>query len=306
MQTLLDEIGGENFYYTPELQRDAGFAFSELVGFSCIQRRNFATLEALRWGADLIVSIDDDNFPLNSGYFADFEFATARHGTQWSGLQATSQSGWVDPGQFLLPPVEHRGFPHEVRSPPVLSPIVDARVGVAQGLVLGDPDIGASLRLASAPHCHGVHEVARAGFVVDPSKSWTVFNSQNTAIIRELAPAFFMLPGVGRYDDLFASLICQWIMRGRGYVTHYGPPFVYQERNKHNLVRDLKDELWGMQFIRELATHLDCNPLDQNDTSVSVSEILRCLFIDLTKSRWFPEKTARAGLAWCDDVERVL
>ena len=39
---------------------------SKLVGWNCIQRRNFAILEAYKRGAEAIALIDDDNIPLNN------------------------------------------------------------------------------------------------------------------------------------------------------------------------------------------------------------------------------------------------
>ena len=36
-----------------------------LTGWNTDRRRNFALLEALKWGADLIVSVDDDMIPMN-------------------------------------------------------------------------------------------------------------------------------------------------------------------------------------------------------------------------------------------------
>jgi hypothetical protein len=64
--------------------------------------------------------------------------------------------------------------------------------------------------------------------------------SPNTAVIRELIPAWFMMPGVGRHDDIYASLIVQRVARERNLHVHFGPPFTYQQRNKHDLIKDLR------------------------------------------------------------------
>src|SRR5262245_60222898 len=50
-----------------------GWACSELIGWNSIQRRNVALLEAVRWGAEIIVSIDDDNIPTKRDYFWHFD-----------------------------------------------------------------------------------------------------------------------------------------------------------------------------------------------------------------------------------------
>jgi len=57
-------------YLTPDEQ--CKYKCSELLGWNTITRRNIALLEALRWGADVIITVDDDNIPLSSTYFHDF------------------------------------------------------------------------------------------------------------------------------------------------------------------------------------------------------------------------------------------
>ena len=34
-----------------------------MIGWKCIQRRNFALIQAYKYGADVIATIDDDNIP---------------------------------------------------------------------------------------------------------------------------------------------------------------------------------------------------------------------------------------------------
>ena len=41
---------------------------SKLIGWNCIQRRNFAILEAIERGASQIALIDDDNIPLSNWF----------------------------------------------------------------------------------------------------------------------------------------------------------------------------------------------------------------------------------------------
>src|ERR1017187_4179499 len=43
----------------------SSYKCAPIIGNNSIQRRNLALLESLKWGADIIVSIDDDNLPLD-------------------------------------------------------------------------------------------------------------------------------------------------------------------------------------------------------------------------------------------------
>lgn len=143
-------------------QEQEGWACSELIGWNTIRRRNIAVLEALKWGADVIVTIDDDNIPLGY-YFHEIRSAfqlevETPFGSAWSdglhnGLSITTANGWFDPGRLMVPPTKHRGFPHEKLDPGfVVEPAVGRRVGVVAGLCLGDPDIDAVTRIARAAH----------------------------------------------------------------------------------------------------------------------------------------------------------
>jgi hypothetical protein len=321
IEALLHSIGGEALYIPPDMQMR--WKCSELIGWNSIQRRNIALLEAVKWGADIIVSCDDDNIPLGPGpYFQWFKRALNVRGAlettgsmgalrettvqgSFSGIKVSGLNGWFDVGKALDPVSSHRGFPVGHRNDLWrCDPVVGAKVGVAAGICLGDPDIGATTRIERAPEVHRVSELLNAGIVVDPS-TWTVFNSQNTAFIRELAPAFFMLPFTGRYDDIYASLIMQRVMREKNLHVHFGKPFVWQQRNQHNLIKDLRGEIDGMEAIEELGNWLAQHKFETLDTSVLAQ--VREIYSILNRS-WgrIPQETCIAALAFLDDIESVL
>ena len=293
--------------YSPERQKELGYECSALIGWNCIQRRNVALLEAVKWGAETIVTIDDDNVAQACPYMrvpSYFDYFAGPFGWSgsWFGMKASSPSGWFDPGCLLVPPTKHRGFPIGIKSDPVFESVTDAKIGVAAGLCLGDPDIDAVTRIALNPTIHSVSELGRAGVVVDPKETKTVFNSQNTAFIRELAPAMFMMPGIGRYDDIYASLICQRVMREQGLYVHFGQPFVWQQRNQHNLCDDLRAEIDGMDGVQKFGEFLDACILPHQ----SVIENARHIYKAIGQLGFVPDESAVAALAFLDDMEKVL
>ncbi len=304
--SFLDNLGNvEVIHYTSH-------KCDPIIGDNSIQRRNLALLEALRWGADIIVSVDDDNIPIDPNYFNQFQALLSATPTRFNGLKTDFKPGsWFDVGTLLQPPATHRGFPACDSKlgddiPDRFTHVIDARIGVAAGMVLGDPDTSAVERIARHPNVHGVSEVLKAGMVVAPS-TWTVYNSQNTAFIRELAPAMMMWPGVGRHDDIFASLLCQRIMRDRGLHVHFGRPFVYQQRNSHNLVNDLKQELFGMENIARFAEWLDQRVFVEGDSVLgNVQDIYFQMGDGPDRLDWMPPIVSECGLAWCEDIEKVM
>lgn len=298
---LCDDIGN------CESIRPTVHGFLPWAPYNSIARRNVALLEALRWGADVIVSVDDDNIPLPPGnwvsdsYFENFDLRLTQpyHGLS---IRGQGKYTWFDVGQFLGPVAPHRGIPIDRLAAHIaFDPVVGVKVGVAAGICLGDPDISAVTRIADHPTVHRVSEVLRAGIVVDPLVDWTVFNSQNTAIVRELAPAWMMWPCIGRYDDIMASLVVQRIARERGYHIHFGQPFVWQQRNAHDLVGDLEGEVWGMRNVARVAEEIDRIDLG---SATTVTEQVRRIFFALEHR--VPIEATEAGLSWCDAVEGVL
>lgn len=302
VEQLADEVGGYFRYLAPDQQTQ--WACSDLIGWNTKSRRNIAMLEALKWGADTVVVVDDDNIPMSTDYFDRFEMAL---GSTFSGPAVGEPASWFDYGQWQFPrdggaPVVQRGFPQQILSRDPVNSVVDARVGVAQGVVIGDPDTSAVDRMSRRPVVHQISELLKAGVVVNPTAK-TVFNSQNTAVVRELAPCFLLPTHLwDRYDDIFMSLITQRVMREKGFHLHVGPPLVWQARNPHNDLRDLKSEIWGMEHIVEFAKVLDDMDLGQ----APVVNQVRLIFSRLKNCTWMPPGVSELGLAWCEDVEKVL
>jgi hypothetical protein len=303
MSSIHRSSGGNDVYLTPHYQ--GAWKCSEAIGWNTLARRNIAFLEAIAWGADVIYSWDNDNVPVDLAHFENIEMTFEPFGAHrsFNGIKVTGDKGWFDPGQLLTPATRHRGFPHARPVSKHASPVVDARVGVAAGLVIGDPDIDATTRMEIRPDIGAVHILGSTGVVVE-CHTWTVFNSQNTAVIRELIPAWFMMPGVGRHDDIYASLIVQCVARERDLHVHFGPPFTYQERNKHDLVADLRAELDGMDNVCKLAKLLDAIVLPGK----SVIEDTRIIYkvLNSTQCMFIPSSASEAGLAWLEDCEGIL
>lgn len=282
-------------WMTPDWQKK--YKCSEALGWRTLARRNTAFLAALEWGCDAIYSHDDDNLVTEGTFFerieVDFE--------PFSGIKVSNAKGWFDPGSLLIPTTRQRGVPWNHLYANWAEPVTDAKVGVVSGLIVGDPDCDASTRMEKSPDIGSVHVLGQAGVVVD-AQTWTIFNSQNTSILRELIPAFFLMPAVGRHDDVYGSLIVQRVMRERGYHVHLGAPFCYQARNPHNLITDLRAEIDGMENVQKLADLLDHIPLPGK----SVIADVRIIYEQLQNCAFIPRASAVAGLLWLEDCEGVL
>jgi hypothetical protein len=299
IRALARQIDG--VYLSDEDQMSLGYRCCDQIGWNVIARRNIGLLEAIRSGADIFLSVDDDNIPCGEEYFRDVHRILGR---PFNGLAVGDPSGWVDIGQFLTPRVRHRGFPYGQRRPifaPTVGPVVGRRVGVAAGLWLGDPDVDAIERLANGPLMFDLPEIVRAGFVLERGAR-APFNSQNTAFIRAVAPVMMVLPLLDRYDDIWGSYVAQRVLEEQDYAVHFGRPFVWQQRNPHNLVKDLASELHGARhtdrFVDDLATA-------STRGSDPVSQ-LRSLFEAMRTWEYMPTQTVEFGIAWCADLDCIL
>ncbi len=235
-------------YLPPEAH--SKYVCSASLGWNKIMRRNIAILRAFELGKDddIIISIDDDNFPISDTYYHDFIKLFEK---PFSGAQIHS-CRYFNIGDLFDSHFYHRGFPYDKRHDYIRNFSIgtsdNLRVGIAAGLWLGDPDIDAMSRITNRPIINDIPELARNGIMVNPSNTWTVTNSQNTAYPVFLAPLMAVWPYVGRYDDIWASYFAQSILKEYGYGIHFGNPLCYQSRNPHNLWTDVRDELFGMEY----------------------------------------------------------
>lgn len=224
-----------------------------LLPWNCVQRRNVAVLKAYADGAGAVVTIDDDNLVAREDYFGG-------HGNVGGEeeLEEFGEDGkWFNVCRFLETRNGYqfvaRGYGMAARAelPDAGSGLSGSgrrkrRVAVNAGLWLGDPDIDAVTRLACRPEVTGC--TANENFFVAPG-ALTPFNSQNTALARHAVPAYFLSPSVGRFDDILASFIVKRIADHLGEGVSFGNPLVRQDRNEHDLFRDLDLEMMGMRIV---------------------------------------------------------
>lgn len=229
-------------YLTPGDQEKIDLDLSGLIGWNCIQRRNFGFIYAYReLGATIVATVDDDNIPqdrwgedLLVGRTCEAEFFDER-------LPA------FDPlGKTQYPHLWHRGYPLQLVGlrrdyfPPVLGV---GRFDIQADGVNGDPDIDAVCRMIHRPNCEFT-AFKRPMAANKPSP----FNSQNTFLTRKVLPEYFCFPGIGRMDDIWASYHVQAL----GYRVVYGPPSVVQDRNEHDLTKDMRQEYLGYELNLEI------------------------------------------------------
>src|SRR5208283_4589196 len=89
------------------------------------------------------------------------------------------------------------------------------------------------------------------------SNCWCPINSQNTTWFKEAFPLLYLPSYCNfRMTDIWRGLIAQRIAWNYGWVVSYHNASVFQERNKHNLLKDFQEEIPGYLNNREIAKKL--------------------------------------------------
>ena len=239
-------------------QQDAwgkAFPFYNLIPYNSDARRVFGYLKAMEEGCEILIAMDDDNFPSEDDFIGGHRMT----GQPWAGPVLREAAGFhniceyltMEPSRLVFP----RGFPFQIRGhrnqPEAIASPQGAMIGVTEGLWLDEPDIDATTWLNGK--VKGVRYNGPDLFVLDQS-TWSPINSQNTSVAREVIPAFIFVtmacpvPGgvLDRYGDIWGGYFLLALLQKTKYHAAFGRPLVHHRRNPHNYVDDLRHEYWGM------------------------------------------------------------
>jgi len=232
-------------YLSPEDQERLAPELSDLIGWNCIQRRNLGFVLALDMDAELVATVDDDNIPYPSWGRDILVGRTIELKTYAAANGCFDPVGATEHGHLW-----HRGYPLQLLGSRDYSQCEfrSVRVDVQADFWDGDPDVDAVCRLEHTPNVR-----FDPGIFPYTSSAISPFNSQNTFVGRDALTRYFMVPGVGRMDDIWAAFHLQSL----GFRVAYGPASVRQERNPQDLTRNLVDEIIGYRRNAELVAAIN-------------------------------------------------
>lgn len=229
-------------YYSPEAQERDFPQLSSLIGWKTIQRRNLGFLFALTSGARVVATVDDDNIPFDfwgTDLFVGDTMILDEHESElvFDPISVTN-----------YPNLWHRGFPiQRLQRRKSTKKKTEKHLSVQADFWNGDPDIDAICRMEHSPNC----KFSEAPFPFSASV-FSPFNSQNTFLTRDALKHYFMFPGIGRMDDIWAS----YYLQALGYDVGYSRASVFQERNAHDLTQDFEGEIIGYLKTEEMLTKI--------------------------------------------------
>jgi hypothetical protein len=234
-------------------------AIDRIVPWNSDNRRNVGFLMALRDGAEVVISIDDDNLPVPG---TDFVGGHAVTGRELEAPEVSAASGWYNLFDVLehtpALPVWPRGYPYRLRAPQqVETRLARRRVHVNAGLWLGDPDVDAITRIAIHPD---VKRMAQERGLL-AAGTFSPINTQNTAVHRDAMVAYYYVrmhepmhgARLNRFGDIWSGYFVQKCAKALGHAVAFGAPPVEQVRNDHDLFVDLREEYWGIVLSEHLS-----------------------------------------------------
>lgn len=244
-------------------------------------RRNIGFLRAWENGADVLISIDDDNYCRDDSDFVGTHHVVGADAGSVAGHRLAEGAPWFNICSLLeasvRDPIFARGYPYAARraeAQAVPGPATRQNAGgrtiaVNAGLWLDDPDVDAMTRLAQRPRMLA----ATGDPVILGSATWSPVNTQNTALIRAAIPSYyyvrmgFPLQGmrIDRFGDILSGYFLQKCAKHLGHVVRLGGPVADHRRTPHNLFKDLYHELAGIVLVEELLPWLQEARIEGND-----------------------------------------
>lgn len=238
-------------YLDCDAQEKISQELSDLIGWNCIQRRNFGLVAAYQWGADIISTVDDDNIPYEGW---------GRHCKVNRDIDVKLykvDAPVFDPLSTVFPHLWHRGFPIQMLDDRNLKGggMVKRRVLVQADMWNGAPDIDAICRITLNPMVQFPDVMIPFG-----ADKPAPFNSQNTFLSRDVFPTYFLFPHIGRMDDIWAAYVVQAVFPDS---VAFCKASVLQDRNPHDLTKDLEAELIGYRHSGDFANWLSESDMSQ-------------------------------------------
>jgi hypothetical protein len=283
-----------------------------------MRRRNFAYLRAIDVDSDVVITIDDDNYPLSEYDWLGLHLESLGK----KRLQSVSSiNSYVNPCRWFdsAVPFYSRGYPFAYlymddakysSKPNSREPVLN------QGLWLGKPDIDSYTNLIYPDLKTVFSGEDFPSYSIEPDNYFSV-NTQNTSFKKELSvfhnlymEPIFNLPS-HRYDDIWAGLFCMKLIHRAGKTATFGKPLVDHRRNTHNYQKDLQTEFVGAAINTKMWDFIKDYEVQSKDYKSGFIEISKGIATEFTKNftnnmvNKYLKRLADSMRLWIELVETV-
>lgn len=256
-------------------------------------RKNLGYLEAIKKGAKLIYSTDDDNIPNSKWQLRNISVrASESVGTGWYNVYDILSKEFIWPRGFSL---------RHLNDYTKLGGGNNFQSSIQQGLADGEPDVDAIWRITMGRQ----HEFEKIKSIYLKKDSWCPFNTQSTWFFPKAFPLMYLpITCSMRCTDIWSGFIAQRILwEINEGVTFHSPSEVFQDRNEHDLLKDFEDEIDGYlknDMIVETLSELQLKSGEEN----ICDNLLTCYEV-LTEKGVFKSEEINSVKQWIEDYEYI-
>ena len=249
--------------------------------------------------SEFIIETDDDN-EINEHFFKDISLNHS--------AKNILTNGWINIYNAFLKnknvKIWPRGLPFENISKDfvISSNRVKKYFYVQQGICNGDPDVDAIFRIINKKKNFIFKKNLK--FSINP-KTYVPINSQNTLWYYKAFPLLYLPSYCSlRATDIWRGLIAKIILGNDGKSILFKSSEVFQKRNDHNLINDLKDEMELYQNLDFTLNQLLKIKLLKGEKNYSKN--LLKIYKNLVLFNIFPKKELDLVKFWIRDFNTVF
>lgn len=266
--------------------------------FNRLSKRNFGFLYAYKQNYDIIITLDDDCFPISNTYFHEHISKLSSYDTQFFNVLEAFENIPEDIKKYGArgyPTIENKKFP----------------IVINQGLWHGDLDLPAftfdkilNSKDGKVPSPLSKEAVVAKNFIIPKGKFSTVCG-MNISFLREVVPAFpwtYQDPdgyGINRYDDIWSGLFIKKIIDKFERRMTVGFPVIIHDKGKREIQQDIDYENKGSKMNNFLWEHLPNLVLEGKDYTTCFLEIADWLSkVSDAHEKFFFKKVSESMYEW--------
>jgi hypothetical protein len=289
----------------------------KIIPYNSDNRRNIGFLVAAQNGAEIIISLDDDNYVTAEDYIGSHRIVGSR--VKLPTIHSTNN--WFNPCSMLDTKPQRRiysrGYPYFRRFGDKVAKVISSgRIVLNLGLWLGDPDVDAVTNLNERVKVQGFKKGQPAQIMLAPS-TYAPINTQNTAFHRDILPCFYyVLMGeeihgmkIDRYGDIWTGLFAKKVIDHMNDRVAIGCPLTFHRRNPHDLIKDLQSELWGMiinEYLIPIIENMELTGKTYAEAYLDLAQQLRyCDIYDDEQVKRYFDRLTDAMEIWVETCERL-
>ena len=281
----IPKVGKKTYHYSwKEIDKDLK-KDSWIIPRKVSAIRNYGFLQAFKLGADIIITLDDDCYPVKNHNLIKLH---------QKNLNLKTPLNWVNTypdSRYMYT----RGMPYLNRN--------QAPVMLSHGLWTNVLDFDAPTHLQNLEF---KANFAEHFLQIIPSNSYYPMCSMNLAFRKEIAPLmYFPLMGENtsgkkwgydRFDDIWAGIFSKKIMDHLGLAVINGAPFV-EHRKASDPFKNLIKEAEGIEINEIIWKEVEKVKLTSNDIIGSYRELIKK--VEFPKNDYFIN-LKKATLIWLD------